>query len=148
MAVFPALISFIPMLMGTGGNAGSQSSVTVIRGLALGDIELGDIIRVIWKEIRVSVLCGVVLAVVGYAKIMLIDNLLLGNAISWAEAMVVCITLAITVFIAKVIGCVLPIFAKRLGFDPAVMASPFITTLVDAISLAVYFIVAALILTY
>ena len=137
------LTAFIPMLMDTGGNAGGQASVTIIRGMSLGDIELRDVLKVIWKEIRVSVLCGVVLAVVNFGKIMLIDRLLLGNsAIDVTVALVVCLTLVIAVFIAKLIGCSLPIAAKAVGFDPAVMASPFITTIVDAVSLCAYFLIA------
>ncbi len=138
-----ALTAFIPMLMDTGGNAGGQASVTIIRGLSLGDIELRDVFKVIWKEIRVSLLCGVVLAVTNFGKIMLVDRLLLGNeSITVMVALVVCITLVLAVFIAKLIGCSLPIAAKAIGFDPAVMASPFITTIVDAISLLAYFLIA------
>ena len=148
LTAFPALVAFIPMLMGTGGNAGSQASVTVIRGLAIGEVQTKDIFRVIWKEIRVSVMCGVVLAVAGFAKIMLVDNMILHNNVSISEALVVCITLVMTVFFAKVIGSALPIGAKRLGLDPAVMASPFITTLVDAISLLIYFAVASCVLNF
>lgn len=147
LTAFPALVAFIPMLMGTGGNAGGQASVTVIRGLAIGEVELRDVFRVLWKEIRVSVLCGVVLSVAGFVKILLIDNLLLNAGVSMREAAVVSITLALTVFFSKVIGCTLPILAKKLGLDPAVMASPFITTLVDVISLIIYFVVASRILT-
>lgn len=137
------LTAFIPMLMDTGGNAGGQASVTIIRGMSLGDIELSDVFKVIWKEIRVSVLCGIVLATVNFGKIMLIDRLLLGNSgISFMVALVVCLTLVLAVFIAKLIGCSLPIAAKAIGFDPAVMASPFITTIVDAVSLWAYFLIA------
>ncbi len=146
LTAFPALVAFIPMLMGTGGNAGGQTSVTVIRGLAIGEINMGDILKVVWKEIRVSVLCGAALSIVGFLKILLIDNLLLSSGVSLLESAVVCVTLAVTVLIANVIGCTLPILAKRLGLDPAVMASPFITTIVDAVSLAVYFAVASKIL--
>lgn len=146
LTAFPALVAFIPMLMGTGGNAGGQASVTVIRGLAIGEVQLRDVFRVLWKEIRVSVLCGVVLSVVGFVKILLVDNLLLNAGVTMQEALVVSITLALTVFISKVIGCTLPILAKKLGLDPAVMASPFITTLVDVVSLIIYFVVASRIL--
>ena len=139
------LTAFIPMLMGTGGNCGSQASVTVVRGLSLGEIHFSDLLRVIWKELRVSTLCAIVLAVLEYAKIMLVDYYLLG-AITPTEALVVpltvCLTLICTVITAKLIGCIMPILAKKLGFDPAVMASPFITTIVDAVSLAVYFGIA------
>lgn len=146
LTAFPALVAFIPMLMGTGGNAGGQASVTVIRGLAIGEVQLRDVFRVLWKEIRVSVLCGVVLSVVGFVKILLVDNLVLNAGVTMQEALVVSITLALTVFISKVIGCTLPILAKKLGLDPAVMASPFITTLVDVVSLIIYFVVASRIL--
>lgn len=140
LASMVVLSSFFPMLMDTGGNSGSQASVTVIRALSLDEIEFKDIFRVIWKEIRVSVLCGVTLATANFAKIMLVDKMLLGNtSITIPVAFVVCLTMVVTVFFAKVIGCSLPMVAKKLGFDPAVMASPFITTIVDAISLAVYF---------
>ena len=143
LARYVVLTSFIPMLMDTGGNAGGQSSVTIIRGMSLGDIALKDVLRVIWKEMRVSVLCGVALAAVDFAKIMLIDRLLLGNQdVNAMVAVVVCLTILIAVFIAKLIGCTLPILAKAVGFDPAVMASPFITTIVDAISLFAYFMIA------
>ncbi|MBR6794753.1 MAG: magnesium transporter, partial [Clostridia bacterium] len=125
------------------GNSGSQASVTVIRGLSLGEIAFRDAFRVLFKEARVGVLCGAALSVASFIKLMLFDRLLLGNEeITLTVAAVVCLTLMITVLVAKVIGCFLPILAKRIGFDPAVMASPFITTLVDAISLLVYFSVA------
>ncbi len=147
LAVSVALTAFIPMLMGTGGNSGSQSSVTVIRSLALDDIRLGDIFRVLWKECRVALLCGAVLAVATFLKILAVDRWLLGMAVTLPEAIVVCVALFITVLIAKLVGCSLPLLAKRVGFDPAVMASPFITTIVDAISLLVYFGVASFILS-
>ena len=141
------LTAFIPMLMDTGGNSGSQSSVTIIRALSLGELDFKDIIVVIWKEIRTAVLCGVALAAACFAKVMLIDRLLLGNtAVSPLVAAVVCITMALTILVAKIVGCVLPMVAKKLGFDPAVMASPFITTIVDALSLLVYFGIATLLL--
>lgn len=146
LAVVPVLTMFIPMLMDTGGNAGSQASVTIIRGMALGDIEMGDILRIVWKELRVSLLCGVALAAAGFLKIMLVDNLLLHSGVTIAQSVVVCITLLGTVIAAKLVGCTLPVLARRLGFDPAVMASPFITTVVDAISLIIYFNVATSIL--
>ncbi len=134
------LTGFIPMLMDTGGNCGSQASVTVIRGLSLNEIEFSDLLEVVWKEIRVAVLCGIVLAIANFCKMMLVDRMLLGNAaLTPMVALVICLTLVCTVFCAKVIGCTLPMAAKKLGFDPAVMASPFITTIVDAISLAIYF---------
>ena len=147
LAMLPALTVFIPMLMDTGGNCGSQSSVTVIRALSLNELKLGDIFQVIWKEIRTAVLCGVVLAAVCFAKILLVDRLLMGNAsVTIPVSLVVCLALAVTVVIAKVVGCSLPLLAKRLGFDPAVMASPFITTTVDALSLLVYFLFAKAVL--
>lgn len=143
LAASVVLTAFIPMLMDTGGNAGGQSSVTIIRGLSLGDIELRNVFAVIWKEIRVAVICGGVLAVVNFGKMMLVDRLIFGNTdITAMVALVVCMTMFVAVFIAKIIGCSLPIFAKAIGFDPAVMASPFITTIVDAITLLAYFMIA------
>ena len=143
LSLLPALTAFIPMLMDTGGNCGSQSSVTVIRALSLDELKFSDLFRVIWKEIRTAVLCGTTLAVVCFAKVFLVDRLLMGNeSISLMVNGVVCLTLCVTVVIAKFVGCSLPLLAKRLGFDPAVMASPFITTIVDALSLLVYFLFA------
>ena len=137
------LTAFIPMIMGTGGNSGSQASVTVIRGLSLGEVEISDVLKVLWKEIRVSVLCGAVIAVATFLKVYFIDGFVMGTEnVSLVVSLVVALTLCVTVIVAKIIGCVLPIIAKKLGFDPAVMASPFITTLVDAISLLVYFGIA------
>ena len=143
LATVTALTLFIPMLMDTGGNSGSQASVTVIRALSLGDIEFSDLLSVIWKEIRVAVLCGLSLAVVAFGKIMLVDHMLLGNddVTVWV-ALTVCITLALVVLMAKLIDCTLPILADKLGLDPAVMSSPFITTIVDALSLLIYFLIA------
>lgn len=149
LTVFPALIAFIPMLMGTAGNCGSQSSVTVIRSISLGDIEFKDTLRVIWKELRVAAVCSITLALVSFAKLYIVDHMIL-NAFdsSWQlfEIGIVSVTLFFTVIVAKFVGCVLPIFAKKIGFDPAVMASPFITTIVDAITLAIYFGVAMVLL--
>ncbi len=143
LAAQVVLTAFIPMLMDTGGNSGSQSSVTVIRALSLRELEFKDLPAVIWKEVQTAVLCGGALALLCFAKIMLVDKLLLGSTgITALTAAVVCFTMAVTVLVAKVIGCTLPMCAKRLGFDPAVMASPFITTIVDALSLLVYFGVA------
>ncbi len=137
------LTAYIPMLMGTGGNSGSQASVTVIRGLSLGEIEVRDVVKVLWKEIRVSVLCGGSLAVACFLKVVLIDGMLLGTpGVSTTVALVVALTLCVTVICAKIIGAVLPIVAKIVKLDPAVMASPFITTIVDAVSLLVYFGIA------
>lgn len=130
------LSSFIPMLMDTGGNAGGQSSVTIIRGISLHEIEFSDIFKIMWKEIRVAVICGIVLAVCNFARLMIFDK------VSVMVAVVVCATLVLTVLFAKLVGCTLPLLAKKVGFDPAVMASPFITTIVDAISLVVYFNIA------
>ena len=147
LAVQVALTAFIPMLMGTGGNSGAQSSVTVIRALSLDELDFADIGTVLWKEIRTAVLCGVALAVVCFAKIWLIDKLLFGNDnITFMVDLVVCLALAVTVFIAKLVGCMLPMAAKALKLDPAVMASPFISTIVDALSLLVYFMFAKMLL--
>ena len=137
------LTAFIPMIMGTGGNSGSQASVTVIRGLSLGEVDIKDVMKVLWKELRVSILCGVVIAVATFLKVYFIDGFVMGTEnVSLIVSMVVALTLCVTVIAAKLIGCVLPLLAKKMGFDPAVMASPFITTLVDAISLLVYFGIA------
>lgn len=142
-----ALTAFIPMLMDTGGNSGSQASVTIIRGLSLNEIEFRDIFRVQWKEIRVSILCGLTLAAASFLKIWLVDILLLHTAgLTLTVALAVCLTLFATVVVAKFVGCSLPIIAQKIGFDPAVMASPFITTIVDALSLLIYFGVASSIL--
>jgi magnesium transporter len=147
LAAQVVLTAFIPMLMDTGGNSGSQASVTVIRSLSLGDVEFSDLIHVIWKEFRVSILCGATLAVANFLKILLVDRMLLGNvAITPLVAAVVCFTLFLTVICAKFVGCTLPMLAERLHLDPAVMASPFITTIVDAISLLLYFAIAKLLL--
>ena len=135
-----ALTAFIPMLMGTGGNAGGQVSVTVIRGLSLDEIDFGDWFRVLWKELRVSLLCGVTLAAANFVKLLLIDR------VTMDVALVVCITLVVVVLFAKVVGCLLPIAAKRIRLDPAVMASPFITTIVDALALLTYFKIASMML--
>ena len=143
LAAQVALTAFIPMLMDTGGNSGSQSSVTIIRALSLGELEFADLPRVIWKELRTAAFCGSVLAVACFGKIMLVDRLLMhNNEVTITVAAVVCITMVLTVMVAKLIGCSLPMIAKKLGFDPAVMASPFITTIVDALSLLVYFGIA------
>ena len=146
LASCAVLIGFIPMLMDTGGNCGSQASVTVIRGISLDEIEFSDLFRVIWKEIRVAVVCGATLAAANFVKLMLVDKMIFGNPITITVALVICLTLVVTVFAAKVVGCTLPLLAKKIGFDPAVMASPFITTVVDAISLMIYFNFASLLL--
>ena len=138
-----ALSAFIPMLLGTGGNSGSQSSVTVIRGVSLGGLDFGDIGVILWKEIRTALLCGVSLAMVCFVKIWLVDHLLMGNeSITVMVDLVVCLALCVTVVLAKMVGCMLPLAAKAVKLDPAVMASPFITTIVDALSLLVYFMFA------
>lgn len=136
LASYVVLAAYIPMLMDTSGNAGSQASVSIIRGISLGEIEFKETFKALWKEIRVAVLCGVTLSVCNFAKLMLFDRV--GLQIS----LVVCITLVVVVIFAKTIGCILPLLAQRIGFDPAVMASPLITTIVDAVSLSVYFAIA------
>lgn len=141
------LSSFMPMLMDTAGNSGSQASVTIIRGLSLDEIDFSDLFKVVWKEIRVAVICGIAMSVVCFGKIMLVDVAILNTAgVTWLVALVVALTLAVTVLIAKIVGCMLPMLADRIGFDPAVMASPFITTIVDALSLMVYFNIACALL--
>ncbi len=144
-AALPAvLILFVPMLMDTGGNAGGQSSVTVIRGISLGELSFSDLLAAIWKELRVGILCGAALAVVSFGKVMLVDHIIMQNpAVTVTVALAVALSLAITVIVAKLIGCLLPLFAAKIGLDPAVMASPFITTIVDALSLLLYFAIAA-----
>lgn len=141
LASYVILTSFIPMFMDTGGNAGGQASVTVIRALSLHEIDFKDIFKIMWKEMRVAILIGITLAIANFVKLMLIDQ------VSIPIALVVCLTLIVTIFFAKLVGCTLPLFAKRLGFDPAVMASPFITTIVDALSLIIYFQIATHLLT-
>ncbi len=141
------LIAFIPMLMGTGGNSGSQSSVTIIRALSLDELKLNDIFRVIWKEVRTAVLCGGCLAIACFVKIWLVDRMLLGNMeITLMVDAVICISLFITVLTAKIVGAILPMLAQAIKLDPAVMASPFITSIVDVLSLIVYFRVATSVL--
>lgn len=140
LAAYVVLTSFIPMLMDSGGNAGSQASVSVIRSLSLEEIEYKDTFKVIWKELRVALLCGLTLAIANFAKLMLFNHL------SFTISLVVCGTLLITITVAKLVGCTLPILAKKIGFDPAVMASPFITTIVDACSLLIYFKIAGILL--
>ena len=143
LAILPVLTAYIPMLMDTGGNAGSQASVTIIRSLSLNQVDFRDIGKVIWKELRVSIMVGATLAVANFAKLILIDKMLLhNNAITYQVATVICLTIFMIVVVAKFIGCTLPLLTKKLGFDPTVMASPFITTIVDALGLLVYFQVA------
>ncbi len=146
LAAQAALTAFIPMLMGTGGNSGSQSSVTIIRALSLDELEFRDLPMVIWKEIRTAVCCGIVLSVACFLKIILLENLVFGNNVPVLVAVVVSVTMALTVLVAKTVGCILPMVAKKLGLDPAVMASPFISTIVDALSLLVYFAIASMLL--
>ncbi len=141
------LNAFIPMLTGTGGNSGTQASTAVIRALSLDEVDFQDVGRVVWKELRVGLLCGVCLGCANFGKMLLLDRLLLRNAaVTPAVALVVCLTLVFVVFFAKLAGCTLPLIAQRLGLDPAVMASPFISTVVDAMSLILYFRFASLIL--
>lgn len=136
------LTSYIPMLMDTGGNSGSQASVTIIRGISLNEISLSDVPKIVWKELRVAVLCGITMAVVNFFKLILLDR------VGIMIAAVVCMTLVMTVFVAKLVGGTLPMLAKKLGFDPVVMASPFITTIVDALSLVIYFKIASVLLGF
>jgi len=141
LATCAILTAFIPMIMDTGGNAGGQASVSIIRALSLNEVEFKDIWKVIWKELRVSICCAIVLAICNFVKILLIDK------VTTPIAIVVCVTLAFTIILAKLIGCTLPMVAKKIGFDPAVMASPFITTIVDACALLIYFQIATSILS-
>lgn len=134
------LTAYIPMLMDTGGNSGSQSSVTIIRGMSLNELKFNDLLKVLWKEIRVAFFCGLTLAFVNFIKLILIDR------VGIFIALVVNLTLFTTVILAKMVGSLLPMFAKKLGFDPAVMASPFLTTIVDALSLMIYFFIAHMVL--
>ena len=140
LKLFPALMASVPMLMDTGGNSGSQASVSIIRALSLGELEFKDIFRVIWKEFRVSFLCGVTLTVANYGRLMILEK------VTPLEALTICLTMLCTVMIAKFVGCTLPMLAKKAKLDPAVMASPFITTIVDVLSLLIYFQVATMIL--
>ncbi|MBP3359543.1 MAG: magnesium transporter [Clostridia bacterium] len=140
LASYMVLSTFIPMLMDTGGNAGGQASVTIIRSLSLGDVEFSDILSVLWKELRVGLSCGIILCAANFVKLLVIDR------VTMHVAAVVCGTLIVTVMFAKVVGCLLPMLAKKLHFDPAVMASPFITTIVDAVSLVIYFRIAKMLL--
>lgn len=141
------LTSFIPMLSGTGGNSGTQASTAVIRSLSLGEVRFSDLFQVVWKELRVALCCGLCLAAANFVKMLLIDRWLLRNpTVTPQVALVVCATLVCTVVCAKLVGCSLPLLAKKIGFDPAVMASPFITTIVDALSLLIYFEIASAVL--
>ena len=140
LASYVILTSFIPMFMDTGGNAGGQASATIIRGISLKEIEFKDILKIMWKEFRVAILTGITLAAANFIKLLVIDK------VNMSIASVVCLTLIITIIFAKIVGCTLPLFAKKVGFDPAVMASPFITTIVDALSLITYFQIATILL--
>ena len=131
--VMPILVTFIPMLMDTGGNCGSQASTMIIRGMAVGDIELSDVLKVLWKEFRVGITCAVVLAAINLIRLTIF------NPGQFMVCLTVVISMFFTIIIAKMIGCLLPMTAQRIGIDPAIMASPLITTLVDAVSLTIYF---------
>ena len=147
LAACIVLNAYIPMLSGTGGNSGTQASVAVIRALSLDEVSFSDIFRVIWKELRVSFLCGLCLAGANFVKMMLVDRMLLGNeAVTITVCLVVCLTVLFVVLFAKFVGCSLPLLAEKIGLDPAVMASPFITTIVDATSLLIYFTLASALL--
>lgn len=140
LASLTILTAFIPMLMDTGGNSGGQASVTVIRAMSLGEVAFKDYFRVAWKEIRVGFVCGLSLAIVNFAKIWLVDHIIFQNdEITLIVDLAICLTLLVEIIFAKFIGCTLPMLAKKIGFDPAVMSSPFITTIVDAVSLLVFF---------
>ena len=136
-----ALTAFIPMLTGTCGNCGNQSSSTIIRGLSLGEIEFRDTLKVVFKVFLIALACGIALAVVNFAKLMIFDD-----AITWQMALVVSVTMIAAVVFAKVVGSILPVIAKKIGFDPAVMSSPFISTIVDAVTLLIYFAIASSVL--
>lgn len=140
LRTYVVLTAYIPMLMDTGGNSGSQASVTIIRGLSLNELNFGDILSVVWKEFRVAIMCGITLALTNFAKLIILDK------VGIHVAATVCITLVLTVIVAKVVGCSLPMLAKKLRFDPVVMASPFITTIVDALSLIIYFRITSVLL--
>ncbi len=146
LAAQAALISFIPMIMDTGGNSGNQATITVIRSISMGEIGLRDLSKVVRKEMKVAGLCGSVLAAVNFLKIVFLDNLLFQRGISLLMAAVVCGTLFLTVLIAKLVGCTLPLLARSLGSDPAVLAGPMVTTVVDAVSLMIYCAIAAAVL--
>ena len=147
LAVQAGLVAFIPMLMGTGGNSGAQSSTAVIRSLSIGDTEPGDALRVMWKELRVAFLCGITLAAVNFVKMLLVDGMLLRNDnITLAVAATVSLSVLFIVMFAKVVGSALPILAEKIGVDPAVMANPLISTVTDAVSLLIYIYIAKLIL--
>ena len=140
LAACLVLNAYIPMLSGTGGNSGTQASVAVIRALSLDEVDFSDVLKVLWKELRVSLLCGACLAAANFVKMLVVDRLLLGNAeVTPVVCLVVCLTILFVVIFAKCVGCSLPLLAEKVGLDPAVMASPFISTIVDATSLLIYF---------
>ena len=151
IGTYAILTAFFPMLMDTGGNAGGQTSVTVIRGLSLGEIQLRDTLRVLWKEARVAFFCGLTIACVTFLKVIIIDFQLQTQTIlengtvqnNLLIALVISVTLFFAILVAKLVGTLLPIGAKRIGLDPAVMASPFITTIVDIVTLFIYFTIAS-----
>ena len=148
LAACIVLNAYIPMLSGTGGNSGTQASVAVIRALSLDEVEFSDVLSVLWKEMRVALLCGVCLGAANFVKMLLIDRALLGNdEVTMAVCAVVCLTVMFVVIFAKAVGCSLPLLAEKIGLDPAVMASPFITTIVDATSLLIYFTLASALLS-
>jgi len=147
LAAQAVLVGFIPMLMGTGGNSGAQASTAVIRSISLGDTEPGDILKVIWKEWRVAILCGLSLAAINFLKMLLVDRMLLGNdGVTVVVAATVSLSIVFIVMFAKVVGSTLPILAEKIGVDPAVMANPLISTITDAVSLLIYFAMARMLL--
>ncbi len=156
IGTYAVLTAFFPMLMDTGGNAGGQTSVTIIRGLSLGEIRMRDILRVLWKELRVAMLCGLTIAAAAFFKVFAVDFRFQASTMMENDAMqnnlqiclIICLTVFFAIVVAKLVGATLPILAKRIGFDPAVMASPFITTIVDAVTLMIYFAIASRILHF
>ena len=147
LAVQTVLIGFVPVIMGTGGNSGAQSSTAIIRSISLGDTEPADVLRVVWKEWRVSILCGVSLAAVNFVKMLLVDRLLMNNPdVTVTVALTVSLAIVLTVMFAKVVGSSLPILAEKIGVDPAVVATPLITTISDAVSLLIYIEIARLLI--
>ena len=149
LAAQAVLISFIPMLMGTGGNSGAQAATAVIRSLSLGDTEPEDVLRVVWKEWRVAILCGLTLAAVNFVKMLLVDRMLMHHPeVTVTVAAAVSLSIVLIIMFAKVVGSILPIAAEKIGVDPAVMANPLISTITDAVSLLIYFEIAKLILGF
>ena len=149
LAAQAVLISFIPMLMGTGGNSGAQAATAVIRSLSLGDTEPEDVLRVVWKEWRVAILCGLTLAAVNFVKMLLVDRMLMHHPeVTVTVAAAVSLSIVLIIMFATVVGSTLPIAAEKIGVDPAVMANPLISTITDAVSLLIYFEIAKLILGF